>query len=202
MKYIDEFFFTHTIQIPSGVSIKQMKDSLYFEGPLGFIELNIQKIDSLGLGFYRIDTELNQLEIFVKKTSKNSKAFLGSILSLCQNNIHGVLQGFLVYLELVGVGFRAILHEEEKLQNGISFNQKTQKIELKIGQSHDIIYEIPQNIRAFSLKPTLLCLYGLDKMEITQIASEIRSFRPPEPYKGKGLRFRDEVIRIKVGKKK
>jgi large subunit ribosomal protein L6 len=201
MKYIDEFFLTHTIQIPSGVSIKQIKDSLYFEGPLGLIEMNIQKIDSLGLGFYRINTELNQLDIFVKKTSKNSKAFLGSILSLCQNNIHGVLQGFLVYLELVGVGFRAILHEQEKIQEG-TLNQKMQKIELKIGQSHDIIYEMPKNIRAFSLKPTLLCLYGLDKMEITQIASEIRSFRPPEPYKGKGLRYRDEVIRIKVGKKK
>jgi large subunit ribosomal protein L6 len=200
MKYIEKFFFTHTIQIPSKVKIQKIKNSLFFEGPLGLIEIDICKIDSLGLGFFRINLELNQLEIFVRKTSKNSKAFFGSILSLCQNNIHGVCQGFLVYLELTGVGFRAMIHDSQSLLDGVV--QPLQKIEFKIGQSHEIIYEMPQNIRAFSVKPTLLCLYGLDKMEITQIASEIRSFRPPEPYKGKGIRYKDEVIRIKVGKKK
>ena len=194
MKYIEKFFFTHTIQIPSKVKIQKIKNSLFFEGPLGLIEIDICKIDSLGLGFFRINSELNQLEIFVRKTSKNSKAFFGSILSLCQNNIHGVCQGFLVYLELTGVGFRAMIHDSQ--------SSSIQKIEFKIGQSHEIIYEMPQNIRAFSIKPTLLCLYGLDKMEITQIASFLRSFRPPEPYKGKGIRYKDEVIRIKVGKKK
>lgn len=195
MKYIEKFFLTHTIQIPSNVKIKKINNSLFFEGPLGLIEIDISKIDSSGLGFFRINTELNQLEIFVQKTAQglqNSKAFFGTLLSLYQNNIHGVCQGFLAYLEFTGVGFRAIIHESDSVQ----------KIELKIGQSHEIMYSIPQNIRAFSVKPTLLCLYGLDKMQMTQIASEIRNFRPPEPYKGKGIRYKDEGILLKVGKKK
>ena len=229
MKYVEKFFFTHTIQIPPTVTIQKKGNSLFFEGPLGFIEMDMCKIDSLGLGFYHINMELNQMTVFVKKTSKNSKAFFGSLLSLYQNNIHGVCQGFLVYLELVGVGFRAILHESQKNQGNSGGglgkapvvreaplrgrgpatprscevdSLPIQKIELKVGQSHEIIYEIPQNIRAFSLKPTLLCLYGLDKMQITQAASEIRNYRPPEPYKGKGIRYKDEIIHIKVGKKK
>ena len=220
MKYVEKFFFTHTIQIPATVIIQKKGNSLFFEGPLGSIEIDMCKIDSLGLGFYHINMELNQMTIFVKKTSKNSKAFFGSLLSLYQNNIHGVCQGFLVYLELVGVGFRAILHESKNIQvNGGARQDESfvhplktlsaeytfpsiQRIELKVGQSHEIMYEIPQNIRAFSLKPTLICLYGLDKMQITQVASDIRNYRPPEPYKGKGIRYKDEIIRIKVGKKK
>ena len=257
MKYVEKFFFTHTIQIPPTVIIQKKGNSLFFEGPLGFIEIDMCKIDSLGLGFYHINMEFNQMTIFVKKTSKNSKAFFGSLLSLYQNNIHGVCQGFLVYLELVGVGFRAILHESKNIQlNGARLRGHSpggqgawgsaarssssthfagqspgrtpsreasppqafvrplktlsaeytfpsiQKIELKVGQSHEIMYEIPQNIRAFSLKPTLICLYGLDKMQITQVASDIRNYRPPEPYKGKGIRYKDEIIQIKVGKKK
>jgi large subunit ribosomal protein L6 len=192
MKYIENFFFTDIIQIPSNVKIQKIKSSLHFEGPLGLIEIDISKIDSFGLGFFRMKTELNQFEVFVQKTSKNSKSFFGSLTSLFRNNIHGVCQGYLVYLELTGVGFRAIIHEMNSFQ----------KIELKIGQSHEIMYSMPVNIRAFSVKPTLLCLYGLDKIQINKIASEIRDFRPPEPYKGKGIRYKDELIQIKVGKKK
>jgi large subunit ribosomal protein L6 len=212
MQNIENFFFTHTIQIPPKVKIQKIDNSLFFEGPLGLIEMDICKIDSLGLGFFRINTEYNQIEIFVKKNSKNSKAFFGSLLSLYKNNIYGVCQGFLVYLELVGVGFRAVVHEfapalvknegATKIYFAQSSKNSNQKIELKVGQSHEIVYSMPKNIRAFSLKPTLLCLYGLDKIQIMQTASEIRNFRPPEPYKGKGIRFKDEIIQLKIGKKK
>ena len=207
MKNIEKFFFTHTIQIPSKVKIKKIENSLFFEGPLGLIEMDICKMDSLGLGFFRINAELNQIEIFVKKNSKNSKAFFGSLLSLYKNNIYGVCQGFLVYLELVGVGFRAVIHElrnnNSKSETSVQENSfLNQKIELKVGQSHEIVYSMPKNIRAFSLKPTLLCLYGLDKIQIMQTASEIRNFKRPEPYKGKGIRFKDEIIQLKIGKKK
>ena len=199
MQNILKSFYTRTIVLPPKVQIKTRENSLFFEGPLGLIEVDIASIDSLGLGFFKINTELHQIEIFVKKSSKNSKAFFGSILSLFSNNIHGVCQGFLVYLELVGVGFRAVIHEEK--QNTESHGS-IQKIEFKIGQSHEILFSMPQNIRVFSPKPTLLCLYGLDFQQITQIASHIRNLRPPEPYKGKGIRQKDEFIRIKVGKKK
>jgi len=83
-----------------------------------------------------------------------------------------------------------------------SENSKVTQIEFKIGQSHERVYYMPENIHVFSLKPTLLCFYGLDKIEITRIAAEIRDFMRPEPYKGKGIRYKDEEIQIKIGKKK
>ncbi len=236
MKNIEKLFYTHKIKLPSDVEILLQQNSISFKGPLGFLEVNMTKIDSLGLGFLHMNTKSNELEIYVKKVSKESKAFFGSLLSFFQNNIYGISQGFLIYLELIGVGYRAILHEnknqesasqrslmksslinvsDRKTTESISIIQKTpsrftstllpnsfQQIELKIGQSHEIFFQVPQNIRAFSVKPTLFCLYGLDKQQVTQIASEIRNLRSPEPYKGKGIRYKDEIVRIKVGKKK
>lgn len=252
MKNIEKLFYIHKIKLPPLVEIIIQENSLFFKGPLGFLEINVEKIDSLGLGFLNMNKKSNELEIYVKKVSKGSKAFFGSLLSFFHNNIYGICQGFLIYLELVGVGFRAILHENKmnldtrtgvwnvsygcigkaestKLnqdntnltqyelglrpslemkpthtQNVLSTLSPTsyQQIEFKIGQSHDIFYQIPKNIRAFSVKPTLFCLYGLDKQQITQIAAEIRNMRSPEPYKGKGIRYKDEIVRIKVGKKK
>ncbi len=215
MKYIENFFYTEKIEIPSNIKVEQVGNLLYFEGPLGFIELDFCKIDSLGLGFFRIIKEtkpgggspahLHKIEIFVKKDSKNSKAFFGSFLSLLKNTFHGVSQGFLVYLELVGVGFRANIIGGEACPKGAGKSTSPKnptKIEFKIGQSHERIYSMPENIHVFSLKPTLLCFYGLDKIQITQIAAEIRDFMRPEPYKGKGIRYKDEEIQIKVGKKK
>ena len=252
MKNIEKLFYIHKIKLPPLVEMRIQENSLFFKGPLGFLEINVEKIDSLGLGFLNMNKNSNELEIYVKKVSKGSKAFCGSLLSFFHNNIYGICQGFLIYLELVGVGFRAILHENKmnldtrtgvwnvsydgigkaestKLnqhntnltqyelglrpsleikpthtQNVLSTLSPTsyQQIEFKIGQSHDIFYQIPKNIRAFSVKPTLFCLYGLDKQQITQIAAEIRNMRSPEPYKGKGIRYKDEIVRIKVGKKK
>ena len=239
MKNIEKLFYIHKIKLPPLVEIIIQENSLFFKGPLGFLEINVEKIDSLGLGFLNMNKKSNELEIYVKKLSKGSKAFFGSLLSFFHNNIYGICQGFLIYLELVGVGFRAILHENKMnldtrtgtsplirgslkgsvwnvsakptleikpthTQNVLSTLSPTsyQQIEFKIGQSHDIFYQIPKNIRAFSVKPTLFCLYGLDKQQITQIAAEIRNMRSPEPYKGKGIRYKDEIVRIKVGKKK
>ena len=259
MKNIEKLFYIHKIKLPPLVEMRIQENSLFFKGPLGFLEINVEKIDSLGLGFLNMNKNSNELEIYVKKVSKGSKTFCGSLLSFFHNNIYGICQGFLIYLELVGVGFRAILHENKMnletptgasalIRGGLAEGQfqtvntsirqdakhKTnltqyelglrpslemkpthtqnvlstlsptsyQQIEFKIGQSHDIFYQIPKNIRAFSVKPTLFCLYGLDKQQITQIAAEIRNMRSPEPYKGKGIRYKDEIVRIKVGKKK
>jgi ribosomal protein L6P/L9E len=168
--------------------------------------------------------------------NRQTKAFFGSLVSSIQNSIYGISQGFLIYLELHGIGFRAILHErihsvgptvgkqslcfpgfhsqtgptvaqvpDTHLHEGPANLEKTvpfQEIEFKIGQTHDIFYKIPKNIRAFSLKPSLICLYGIEKNQITQLASEIKNLKLPEPYKGKGIRFKDQIIKIKIGKKK
>lgn len=240
-QFISSNFYSDIIKIPSKVTIRKVKNSLFFEGPLGSVEMDISKIDLKGQGFFRICTakdilsprfltsDINDkssyLEVFVKKTSKTSKAFFGTLLSLYRNNLYGVCQGFLIYLELIGVGFRAIIHENQvdddiddnmqdnmdlgsscmlsSIESSISKSGKLiQKVEFKVGQSHEIIYKIPENLRIFSLKPTLICLYGLDKIQVTQVASEIRNLKVPEPYKGKGIRYKDEIVRIRVGKKK
>jgi large subunit ribosomal protein L6 len=207
MKNIENFFYIKKIQIPSHVTIELIDNIIYLKGPLGVLQLNLKKIDSLGIGLFQINKKTNELNIYVKKISKNSKAFFGSLLSFFQNSFYGVCQGFLIYLELNGVGYRAILHEKIRTVKFIESPEFTvkesfQEIEFKIGQTHDIFYTIPKNIRVFSLKPTLFCLYGLEKTQITQIAAEIRNLKLPEPYKGKGIRYKDEFIQIKVGKKK
>ena len=209
MKNIENYFYVKKIQIPSNVTNKFINSNnslgiISLQGPLGSIKLDLKKIDSSGLGFFYINDKTNELEIYVKKISKNAAAFFGSLIAFFQSNFYGVCQGFLIYLELHGVGYRAILHESKSSSNlkNSSETKSLQEVEFKIGQTHDIFYTIPENIRIFSLKPNLFCLYGLEKTQITQIAAEIKNLKLPEPYKGKGIRYKDEVIQIKVGKKK
>ena len=205
---------------------------LHFSGPLGSLEINFQKIDKYGLSFFKLHRSAHEggdevfLDFFVKKLSKkktlrflsqdqdsffldgkihqvsgaeaskskDTLCMLGSLVALCRNAVEGVSFGFVVYLELLGVGYKAnILTKNEK---------KDQFLEVKVGQSHDIIYPLPRSIKAFSIKPTLLGLYSIDKTELKQIAAEIRRIKSPEPYKGKGIRFKDEVLTTKIGKKK
>ena len=204
MKNVENYFYVKKIQIPSHVKIEFINNIILLQGPLGSIKLDLKKMDSSGLGFFYINNKTNELEIYVKKISKKAKSFFGSLIAFFQNNFYGVCQGFLIYLELHGVGYRAILHERHS-SVGIKSSpgaKSLQEIEFKIGQTHDIFYTIPENIRIFSLKPNLFCLYGLEKTQITQIAAEIKNLKLPEPYKGKGIRYKDEIIQIKVGKKK
>jgi len=100
-------------------------------------------------------------------------------------------------------GIVAPPEEASLLQSSRSLKAfSSQSLELKLGQTHDLFYELPPNIRAFSLKPSIFCLYGINAQEITQVAAELRQLKPPEPYKGKGIRRKDEVIRLREGKKK
>ena len=95
---------------------------------------------------------------------------------------------FLIYLKIVGIGYRAHLEK-----NSLFF---------KLGYSHDIIYNIPESVKIFLVDPTLLCIFGIDKNQVSQIASKLRNLRKPSVYKGKGIRFIDEKIKIKAGKRK
>ena len=97
-------------------------------------------------------------------------------------------RGFLIYLKIIGIGYRASLNNNTLL--------------LKLGYSPDIIYQIPQSIKLFLLDPTVICLFGIDKNQITQIAAKIRHLRRPSVYKGKGIRLINEKILVKQGKKK
>lgn len=206
------------INLPENVQIERKKETLFISGPLGFTELNLKKLDPNGIG--AISLEKNDLPLvslgqnfvtnkvqhlrnpsnstFLVPTKKqklffctNSKAFFGCVSTLIQNKIHGVTRGFLVYIRIIGVGYRAQLEGLEK-----------QNLYLKLGFSHDIKFEVPKSIRAFLLEPTLICIYGIDKNQVTQTASKIKQIKVPSVYKGKGIRLADETIYLKAGKRR
>ena len=192
------------INIPENVQIEKKKNILLISGPLGFTELNLKKIDPDGIGAISLE-QINNLSVLTshysatqlsKQNNKiifctNSKAFFGCVSSLIQNKIHGVTRGFLVYIRIIGVGYRAQLQGLEK-----------QNLNLKLGFSHDIKFELPKSIRAFLLEPTLICLYGIDKNQVTQTASKIKQIKCPSVYKGKGIRLLHDTIFLKVGKRR
>jgi ribosomal protein L6P/L9E len=123
--------------------------------------------------------------------STNSKSFFGCVSSIIQNKIYGVTRGFLIYVRIIGVGYRAQL---QGIENQILY--------LKVGFSHDIKFEVPKAVRVFLLEPTLICLYGIDKNQVTQTASKIKKIKIPSVYKGKGIRLVSDKIILKAGKKR
>lgn len=121
-----------------------------------------------------------------KDDSKESKSLHGLYRALIQNAVSGVSKGFTRALELHGVGYRA--------------NVSGKKLELSLGFSHPVVFEIPEGIEIKVEKQTLIAVTGADKALVGQVAAKIRGFRPPEPYLGKGVRYSDEKIRRKAGK--
>ena len=187
------------INLPENVKIEKKDETLFISGPLGITELNLKKLDPNGIGAISLEKkqENNNFSTLVEnKNDKlffctNCKAFFGLVSSLIKNKIYGVTRGFLVYIRIVGVGYRAQLEGLE-----------TQSLSLKLGFSHDIKFKLPFSIRAFLLEPTLICIYGIDKNQVTQIACKIRQIKVPSVYKGKGIRFLNENINLKAGKRR
>ena len=123
-----------------------------------------------------------------KDESKRARAMWGTTRALVNNMVTGVATGFTRNLEINGVGYRAAVQ-------GSNLN-------LQLGYSHDINYPIPADVRIACERPTAIAISGADRQRVGQVAAEIRAFRPPEPYKGKGIKYSDETIRRKEGKKK
>lgn len=178
------------IFLPDNVEIKKKYNNLIFYGPTGSSELNLTRLDDKGIvAFNKADCSSNLKNIAF---SSNSKSCLNTVYNVIRNKIIGISSGFLVSLRIVGVGYRAeIVH-----------NKTNQILYFKIGFSHDFEYVIPKSVRAFLLEPTLICLYGIDKNQITQIAAKIREIKPPSCYKGKGIRLVSEAVFLKPGKRK
>jgi large subunit ribosomal protein L6 len=128
------------------------------------------------------------IEIAMREDTKEARTMWGMSRTLVANLIAGVTQGFTKRLEITGVGYRAAV--------------QGQNLQLQLGYSHDITYPIPQGIQVQCPKPTEIVVSGIDKQKVGQVAAEIRRFRPPEPYKGKGVRYAGEFILRKEGKKK
>lgn len=178
------------INIPDNIKIRKKQNNLFFYGLLGSTQLSLKKLDILGVAGLHFSSNK-----FTKKSflfTSNSKRFFICINNIIQNKILGVSSGFLIAMRIMGVGYRAEILK----------NQKNQILCFKIGFSHDIEYVIPASVRVFLLEPTLICLYGIDKNQITQIAAKIRQIKPPSVYKKKGIRLIDETIFTKPGKRK
>ena len=171
------------IPIPDKVKVLLSGNIINIEGPLGKKSLNID-LDVFDL---KID-EGKEVSIKPKKIDQNSKRLWGMNRSLLNNAIIGASKGYEKTLELVGVGFRAAL--------------KGKQLNMQLGFSHDINFDIPEGIKIAVEKQTILNISGPDKQLVGMVASQIKSIRPPEPYKGKGIKEQDQYFLRKEGKKK
>lgn len=174
------------IKIPDTVKIKKQNDFLIILGPLGCNKINIRKLDRKGLAAFSILSEKNTIILF-----SHCNSFFGSIFRLIQSKIDGVVRGFITYLRIVGIGYRCRF---DKLYN--------QTVHFKLGFSHEVNFQVPHSVRVFLIEPTLLCIYGIDKNQVTQAAAKIKQIRAPSVYKGKGIRLINEVVYLKQGKVK
>ncbi len=172
-----------SISIPDKVKVALSGSMINIEGPLGKKTLNID-IDMFDLN---ID-EGKEIFIKPKKNNQNTKRLWGMNRSLLNNAIIGTSKGYLKTLELSGVGYRASL--------------KGNTLNLQLGFSHDINFNIPEGIKILVEKQNILKISGTDKQQVGMVASEIKSIRPPEPYKGKGIKEQGQYILRKEGKKK
>ena len=171
------------ISIPEKVKVVLTDSNVNIEGPLGKKSLNID------LKIFDLDIkDGKEISIKPKKVDKTSKRLWGMNRSLLNNAIIGTSKGYEKTLELVGVGYRAAL--------------KGKQLNLQLGFSHDVNYDIPENIKITVEKQTTLKISGSDKQEVGMVASKIKSYRPPEPYKGKGIKEKGQYILRKEGKKK
>ena len=171
------------ISIPNTVKVALSGNVINVEGPLGKKSMNID-LDMFDLNI----KEGKEISIKPKKINQNSKRLWGMNRSLINNAIIGSSKGYEKTLELVGVGFRAAL--------------KGKQLNLQLGFSHDINFDIPEGVKISVEKQTIIKINGADKQQIGMVASKIKSFRPPEPYKGKGIKEKGQYILRKEGKKK
>ncbi|MBM3371208.1 MAG: 50S ribosomal protein L6 [Burkholderiaceae bacterium] len=169
------------VAIPSGVEVQLDSASISVKGALGTLSLRINPL-------VRLVREGDELFSRAVNESKESGAMSGTFRMLVANMIHGVSKGWEKKLNLVGVGYRA-------QAQGSSLN-------LSLGFSHPVVYQLPAGIKAETPTQTEILIKGADRQRVGQVAAEVRAYRPPEPYKGKGVRYADEVVVIKETKKK
>ena len=169
------------VPVPASVEVSVNGQEITAKGKLG-------ELAFVANGAVEIKFENGEVTVSPRDESRDARAQWGTARARIANMGSGVSEGFSKELELVGVGYRAAL--------------KGKDLQLQLGFSHDVLYPIPDGVKVTCEKPTSIKLEGADKQEIGQMAAEIRSYRPPEPYKGKGIRYVGEYIARKEGKKK
>jgi large subunit ribosomal protein L6 len=169
------------VPIPSGVTASVDGQHVAVKGPKG--ELKHVLVDEV-----IAKLEDGSIEVAPRDETQAARAMWGMSRTLVANLVTGVTEGFTKKLEITGVGYRAAVQGSN--------------VQLQLGYSHDILFPIPEGIQVQCPKPTEIVITGIDKQKVGQVAAEIRRFRPPEPYKGKGVRYAGEFILRKEGKKK
>ncbi|MFG1464604.1 50S ribosomal protein L6 [Xanthobacter sp. DSM 24535] len=171
----------HPVAIPAGVNVSVDGQTVKVKGPKGALELTLVE---------EVLAELNgaELQVSMRGETQRHRAMWGMSRTLVANLVEGVTKGFEKKLEITGVGYKAAAAGKN--------------LNLSLGYSHDVIYAIPEGIQIVTPKATEVLISGVDKQKVGQVAAEIREFRGPEPYKGKGVRYAGEFIFRKEGKKK
>jgi large subunit ribosomal protein L6 len=169
------------VPIPAGVTATVEGQVVKVKGPKGALALALhdEVAATLGKGEVKIDP---------RNDTKRARAMWGTYRSLLANVVEGVTKGFERKLEITGVGYRAALQGKN--------------LQVQLGYSHDIVYPIPEGITITVPRPTEILISGIDGQKVGHVAAEIRSFRKPEPYKGKGVKYSNEYVFRKEGKKK
>ncbi|MDO5686938.1 MAG: 50S ribosomal protein L6 [Neisseria sp.] len=170
------------VVIPSGVEIKFAGSEITVKGKLGELK------QRLNADLVEVKAEDGNITFAAKNESREANALSGTFRALVANMVKGVSEGFEKKLQLLGVGYRA--QAQGKVLN------------LSLGFSHPVAYELPEGITAQTPSQTEIVISGADRQKVGQVAAEVRGFRPPEPYKGKGVRYADETVVLKETKKK
>ena len=171
----------YPVELPTGVSMVLSDRVLQAKGKLGTLSLTLTDL---------VDAEVegNKVTVIPRGNASHARMMWGTTRALVASMAKGVSEGFTKTMEITGTGFRASVQGKNLVIN--------------LGFSHDVVYPVPEGITITTPRPTAITVTGMDKRQVGQVSAEIRAFRPPEPYKGKGVRYDTETIRRKEGKKK
>jgi large subunit ribosomal protein L6 len=169
------------IALPKGAEASIAAEQITVKGPLGTLTQALN-------GLVKVRNENGTLMFEPANESREANAMSGTLRALVNNMVNGVTKGFERKLSLVGVGFRA--------------QAQGDKLNLSLGFSHPVVHQMPQGVKCETPSQTEIVIKGVDKQKVGQTAAEVRAYRSPEPYKGKGVRYADEVVTLKETKKK
>ena len=166
------------ITVPTGVTVEETNGVVTVKGPKGSLSQQMLK---------DITMKVEENQVIVERKNEAAKALHGTMNALIQNMITGVTEGYSKGLEILGVGYR--------------FNAQGQKLTINAGYSHPVVMEVPAGLTVEQVSNTEITIKGIDKVVLGEFAANVRKVRQPEPYKGKGIRYKDEHVRRKEGKK-
>ena len=171
----------YPVEVPAGVTVAVVERTLQAKGKLGTLSLPLTELVDASV-------EDGKVTITPRSNATPNRMMWGTTRALVASMVKGVSEGFTKSMEITGTGYRASVQGKNLVVN--------------LGFSHDVVYPVPEGITITTPRPTFITVTGVDKRLVGQVAAEIRSHRPPEPYKGKGVKYENEQIRRKEGKKK